>query len=81
MRSCLPKNLEDAISPVFTKAVKDREYDAIYALHVDEADHRSSAQAYLHKAAFDDIGGPHPNRALKEQTTATFKEIRQASGR
>src|SRR3989304_433697 len=71
MSSCLCKQLEGAVFPLWIHPVKDREYDAIHALEVDKANHRSSAAPNLHETALDDVGGaqfsPQMSRELEER--------------
>src|SRR3990170_3199008 len=78
MSSCLCKQLEGAVFPLWIHPVKDREYDAIHTLHVDKANHRSSAATNLHETALDDVGGaqlsPQMSRELEER-----QQLRQVS--
>src|SRR5919197_5039622 len=57
MSSCLCKNLEDAVSPVFIEAVEDRENNPIHAFDVHKENHRSRPSPDFDEAALDDVGG------------------------
>src|SRR3990172_6143108 len=57
MSSCLCKSVEGAVFPLWIHPVKDREHDAVHALEVDEANHRSGSSPDLDEAALDNVGG------------------------
>src|SRR5437899_6742661 len=55
--SCLCKYGEGAGFPFQIKSLEDGVDDAIHALDIHEAHHRSSAPSDFHEAALDHVGG------------------------
>ena len=77
MSSCLCKQAEGSIPPLFVETVKNGTNDSIHALYVDEADHRSGATAHFHEAPLDHIGGAQlpPQMPAKAEEGQQFGQV------
>src|SRR5262249_48992399 len=64
---------EGAVPPISVEAAKDRVDNAIHALVIDKADHRTRAAAHFDKTAFNHVRGPQ----LPPEVAGEAKEIQQ----
>lgn len=73
MSSCLRKNSEAVVFPVFIETVEDDIDDPVHAVDMGEHNHGSGSATHLHKTALDGIGGSQ----LLPQVTGEAPEVEQ----